>query len=198
MKKLILGIIVCVALMVGGVGCEESLTPAQLQALAAQQEVLQLQLDTVQAAAAQITEDLAAAGIVDEEAVGKLAKINEEADKVQAQIAVIAQALAGVPLTGDNAQDFIAQLQAANAASSGFNPYVLPVGTGLTILSIVLGWLAKRKADDAAIAQVKYQAHKQGVEKTMKEVSVSVESSVNAVEAQLYNNIGEARASLGV
>jgi len=198
MKRLMLGIVLCVVLMFGGAGCEERLTPETLQALAAQQEVLQKQLDTAQAAATKITEQMAAAGIVDEDAVAKLAKINEEADRVQAQIDVIAQALQGVPLTGDAAQDFIAQLQAANAASSGFNPYAVPVGVGLSILSIVLGWLARRNAAAAAKEKLKYQAHKQGVERTMKEVSASPTAAVKGVETLLYTNIGEARADLGV
>lgn len=196
MKRLMLWIIVCVAVMVGG--CEEKLTPSQVPALAEQQQVLQQQVDTGQAAAAQMTEKLAAAGIVDPNAAAKLAKINEEVDRIQAQIDIIARGLQDVPLTGDAALDFVAQLQAANAASSGFNPYAVPVGVGLSILSIVLGWLAKRKAAEAAAAQVKYQAHKQGVELTMKEVSASTDAEVKAVETQLYNNIGEARADLGV
>lgn len=188
----------CVTMMIGVTGCVEGLTPANVQALAAQQEVLQQQIDTVQTATAQMVEDLAAAEIVDADAVVKLAKINEEADRVQAQVDIIARALTDVPLTGDTTRDFIAQLQAANTASSGFNPYVVPAGAGLSILSILLAWLAKRKTDEVGVVKTKYQAHKQGVDLTMKEVSASTDPKVKAVEAQLYNNIGEARASLGV
>lgn len=39
---------------------------------------------------------------------------------------------------------------------------------------------------------------KQGVERTMKEVSASVVAEVKAVEAELYNNIGEARVAFGI
>ena len=199
MKRLMLGIVLCVALAIGGFGCEEQMvTPAQLQSIAAQQEVLQQQVETMQATATQMTGDLEAAGIVDANAIAMVAKINEEADRIQVQIDNIAQALAGVPLTGDDAQDFIAQLQAANAATVAFNPYVIPVGTGLSILSIVLGWLAKRKTTEAEVATLKYAAHKAGVERTMKEVSASPDSKVVEIESTLYNNIGEARASLGV
>lgn len=187
MKKLILGIVLCVVLMLGG--CGEMLTPGDVQSLASQQTVLQQQLDAIQVAAAGMTDGLAAGGIVDQNTVARLAKINEEADRVQAQINVIAQALSGVLLSGDTTQDLIAQLQAANAASSGFNPYAIPVGAGLSILSLVLGWLARRNAK-------KYKAHKQGVAKTMKEVSAS--SELKEVEAQLYNNIGEARVLNGL
>jgi hypothetical protein len=204
MKRLMLGIIVCVALMLGGAGCEEAITPERVQALAAQQQVLQKQLDAVQAAAAQLVEGLEAGGIVDPNVTAKVAKINKVADGVQAQIDVIAKALEGVPLTGDATLDFLAQLQAANAASAGFNPYAVPIGVGLSILTVVLGWFVKRKADEAKeakaetkVIQVKYQAHKQGVERTMKEVSASTIGEVQAVETQLYGNIGEARSDLG-
>ena len=188
-----------IVLMLGCAGCEESLTPADIQALAAQQEVLQQQVEIVQAAATQMAEDLVTAEIMDPDVVAKIAEINKEADKIQAQIALIAQALQGVPLTGDTAQDFIAQLQAANTASSGFNPYVVPVGAGLSILSIFLGWLARRNAGIAAGAQAKYQAHKQGVEKTMKEGLAGPDAKVSSViESRLYNNIGKARADLNI
>ncbi|GAH70921.1 unnamed protein product, partial [marine sediment metagenome] len=150
MKRILTCMTLLIVLMFGCAGCEESLTPADIQALAAQQEVLQQQVDTVQAAATQMAEALAAGGIMDPNVVAKVAKLNEEADRLQAQIDVIAQALKDVPLTGDAVQDFIAQLQAANAASSGFNPYVIPIGTGLSILTIVLGWLARRSAAAAA------------------------------------------------
>ena len=191
MKKFILGMVLYVVLMFAGFGCEESLTPADIQALAARQEVLQQQLDTAQAAATKITKDLADAGIVDPNVVAKVAKLNEEADRVQAQIDVIARALQGVLLTGDAVQDFIAQLQAANVASAGFNPYVIPVGTGLTILSIVLGWFARRNAAAAAKEKLKYQAHKQGVEKTM--IGKDAE-----LQKEIYENIGESRIGLNV
>lgn len=196
MKKVTLGLIMVVALMFGG--CEESFTPEQMQALAAQNEVLQLQLDNVQAVAREVAAEIEAAGIVDADAVARLDKVNEEIDKVQALLDVMAQALKGVALTGDAAQDFIAQLQAANAASGGVNPYVIPIGAGLSALTLVLGWLAKRENKGKAKAQLKYQAHKQGVEKTMKEVSASSDSGVVGVEAMLYNNISKARADLGV
>ena len=194
MKRIILEIVLCAVLAMFVIGCE----PSSVQELAAQQDVLQQQIEIVQAAATQMTNDLAISGIVEQDTVDKVAKINAEADKVQAQITLLAQALKDVPLTGDTAQDFIAQLQAANIASSGFNPYVLPVGTALSILSIILGWFVKRNAGIAAAAETKYQAHKQGVERTMKEVSASPNAGVKAVESQLYDNIGEARANLGV
>lgn len=196
MKKVTLGIVLLLSLMLGG--CLEDFTPEQMQALAAQNEVLQQRVDEMQAVALAVAAEIEAAEIVDYEAVAKLAKINEEIDRAQKQMKVIADALKGVPLTGDTAQDFIAQLQAANTASSGLNPYAVPIGAGLTVLNIVLGWLAKRNGADASKQKKKYQAHKQGVEKTMKEVSASTTPGIVEVEAKLYTNIGNARAALGV
>ena len=198
MKRVLLGIVLVVAsaLMFGG--CEETFTPEQMQALAAQNEVLQLQVDSLQEDAAEIAAVLQATESVDADAIAKLAKINEEVDRVQAQMDILARALKDVSLTGDAAQDFIAQLQAANTASSGVNPYVVPIGAGLSTLSLLLGWLAKRNAAEAAQQKLKYQAHKQGVEKTMKEVSANESKEVKAIETQLFTNIGDARADLGV
>ena len=193
MKKVML----CVVLLLF-CGCEEEFTPKQIQALAARNEVLQLQLDVVQAVAVEVAAEIQVAGIVDADAMARLAKVNAEVDRAQALMNDFARALEGVALTGDDAQDFISQLQAVNAASGGVNPYVIPIGAGLSILSIGLGWLVKRKTDEAGFIQVKYQAHKQGVEKTMKEVSASEDSHVVAVETQLYENIAKARADLGV
>jgi prefoldin subunit 5 len=204
MKKTIVGIIVCVALvcvalMFSTFGCDSNgVTPEQLQELAAHRDVLQQQVDTLQEAAAKMAEDLAAAEIVDPEVVAKVAEINEEADRLQAQIDVIAKALEGVDLTGDDLQDFVAMLQAGNAASTGFNPYAIPIGAGLTILNLFLGWLAKRNGDEAGRQKKKYAAHKLGVQRTMKEVSASDDEKVRAVETQLFDNIGEARSDIGV
>lgn len=197
MKRVMLGIVLVVAALMFG-GCEEAFTPEQLQALAAQNEELQQQVDKMQAVAEEIAAEIQAAEIVDANAIAKLAKINEEVDRAQAQISVIARALKGVPLTGDTAQDFISQLQAVNTASGAVNPYVVPIGAGLSALSLVLAWLARREATEKAKAQAKYQAHKQGVERTMKEVSANSNTAVKEVEAQLYANIGEARSDLGV
>ena len=69
-------------------------------------------------------------------------------------------------------------------------------------LMTAYGIWQRRKKKDAESAfghsQLKYQAHKQGVVRTMKEVSASTNANVKAVETQLYENIGEARADLGV
>lgn len=197
MKRLLLGIIVVVALLFGG--CEETFTPQQMQALAAQNEVLQVQLDKVQVVATEIAAEIQAAEIVDAEALAKLAKLNEEIDRVQALMDGIARALKNVALTGDTAQDFIAQLQAANTASGGVNPYVVPIGAGLSALSLFLGWLAKRENTGKVKVQKKYQADKQGRELTLREVAtLGKESTPEMLKELMYKNIAKARADLGV
>jgi len=196
MKRVLFGIVLVAALMLGG--CLEDFTPDQLQELAAQNEVLQKQVDEMQADAVEIAAEIQAAEIVDDVAVAKLAKINKEIDRLQAQIKVYAKALEGVPLTGDAAQDFISQLQAANTASAPVNPYMVPIGAGLSVLSMVLAWLAQRNGAEASKQKLKYQAHKQGVERTIKEMPASANEELNQLGAKLYRAIGDARAVLGV
>ena len=200
MKKVKISLAVIVLLTIGIFigGCENKITPANLQAMAAQQQVLQTQVDQAQALAAQLAADMQAAGVVDPNLSVKIAAINQQADKWQEQANSIGTAITQVKLTGDTNLDWLAMIQAANTASAPVNPYAVPVGAGLSLLSLILGWIAKRKADEAAAAQAKYQAHKQGVELTMKEVSASTDESVRAVETQLYNNIGDARVKNGL
>ena len=72
------------------------------------------------------------------------------------------------------------------------------IAAALTILSTILGITLRKKTAESAALALKYQAHKQGVEKTMKEVSTSSDAEVAKVELSLYDNIGAARSALGV
>jgi len=179
-------------------GCNQAITPAQIKAATAKQQTLQTTANAIQTQATLLAEQLKAAGIVDANLVGKIAVMNAQADKYLAEANSIAVAIQQVQLTGDTTTDWITTIRAVNTATAPVNPYAPLIEGGLAAATILAGWLAKRKAAEAAIAQAKYQAHKQGVEKTMKEVSVSENADVKAVETQLYDNIGEARAMLGV
>jgi hypothetical protein len=197
-KRILLTIVLAIALF-SFAGCDsQSITPEQIQALASKQQVLQQKADEAQAMAESIAKQMQDAGITDANLTAKIAAINIQADKWQSQANDIAAALQGVQLTGDTATDWINTIRAVNTATSPFNPYALPVEVGLGVLATALGWFAKKKAADEATAQAKYQAHKQGVEKTMKQVSASDNTAVKAVEAQLYHNIGEARKANAV
>lgn len=147
MKKNLLAILFMAVLMFGADGC---LTPEQVQQIATQQEKLQSSVNTLQSTAADITQQLTTAGIVDPNLNKKVEHLNAEINKVQADISVVSTAVKNVELTGDSLQDFIAMARAGNAASSAFNPYALPIEAALAVLSGFLAWLAKRKAAEAA------------------------------------------------
>jgi len=71
------------------------------------------------------------------------------------------------------------------------------IDLGLGIAAAAATVIARRNAQAAAEAQAKYDAHKQGVELTMKQVSQSTIPEVKAIETQLYQNIGQARSAVG-
>ena len=135
-------LIVC---SIGFTGCQ-NITPQDLQTLTARQTELNQQIDTMQAAADELADDMAEAGIVDPNTVQRIAKINAEADKVQAQVDAISAAVSNVKLTGDTGQDWISLLQAANAASAPVNPYALPIGAVISLVGVIFGFLKKKEA----------------------------------------------------
>jgi hypothetical protein len=124
---------------------------------------------------------------------------NADVDRLQATIQQVTTALQ----KGDYSDSrglltLIQSAQAANAATAPWNPYAALIAAALTILSTLLGLAYKKKSSEALALALKYQAHKQGVEKTMKEVSTSTDVEVAKVELSLYDNIGAARSALGV
>lgn len=120
-------------------------------------------------------------------------KFAGEVDQVQEHIILVNEA---VKKKAD--EGLVEQLVATNEASRPFNPYADEVSAILGLVTVIGGIWVKGKIDEKNKINSKYQAHKQGVEKTMKEVSSSSNAVLKAVEAQLYENIGEARADLGV
>jgi len=127
-----------------------------------------------------------------------LPKVNEEIERVQPQVVAITEAVQGQNLSGDDLSDMVAMLQTANAASAPFNPYAVPVGAALTLLSAVLGIFARNKTKEAAIVQRKYTAHKQGVERAIKTFKQHDNVTPETVELNLYDSIGLARTNNGV
>ena len=123
----------------------------------------------------------------------KPSKIKRETVRLKPHAAVIAEAVEGQELTGDTAADWIALLRSANAASVPFNPYAVPVGAGLTVLSTALGLFARRKSKEAANSQAKYKSHKEGVEMTLKQLKAEKSDQAGQLDKQLYENIGVAR-----
>jgi len=156
MKKLITLAVLLIISTFALYGCEQAITPADIQALTEQKEALQQQVDVLQEAATQMTADMQAAGILDPCTVAKVAKINAEADKVQLQVNNIAAALKAVQLTGDVTKDWLSMLQAANAASTPFNPYALPIAASLTLASFIFGLFQRKQValSKAALTEV--------------------------------------------
>jgi len=186
-------------------GCLEMLTPEQMQQYAVQAETLVQKVETYQAATADVIKKLADLNLIDANAVAKINHLSAEVDRVQGQVIDTAVAIKNVQLSGDNVQDWINTAIAANRATAPYNPYSQPIDMVLGLAAAVAAWLAakkikeaKKKAEEAAASELKYQAHKQGVEKTVREITAGTVLETKAVDAALYSNIGEARANLGV
>jgi len=186
---------------VGFVGCTElTITPDQLQTLATQTEQLSSKIDDFQLQSQTAIEAMKTNGTVDVNALAKVDKLQSSIDAVQVKAQSIAQAVKNAQYTNpaDMTTTVIEGTRAANAASIPWNPYAPLIDLGLGIVAAAAAVIAKRNAQAAAAAQAKYQAHKQGVELTMKQVSQSADTQVRAIETQLYENIGNARIAVGV
>jgi len=186
---------------VGFTGCRQlTITPDQLQTLANQTEQLSSKIDDFQEQTQTAIEAMKTHGTVDVNSLAKVDKLQSSIDAVQVKAQSIAHAVKNAQYTNsaDTATTVIEASRAANAASVPWNPYAPLIDLGLGIAAAAAAVIAKRNAQLAAQAQAKYQAHKQGVELTMKQVSQSADENIRAIETQLYENIGEARIAVGV
>ena len=198
-QKIVIAVVVAllaILAMCVFVGCEK-ITPAQIQqTVVMQRDSMQTMVNSMRAAADQMKQSMALAGIIDPNMVAQIDAIEVKADKLQAQIDAVAVAIASTPLTDDQTQNWIGLARSVNiAVPTNYTPLIEII---LASIAGIAGVIAKRKSDAAATAETKYQAHKEGVELTMKEVSASAIPEVRAVETQLYDNIGGARTALGV
>ncbi|MEN6386019.1 MAG: hypothetical protein ABFD79_12600 [Phycisphaerales bacterium] len=180
-------------------GCQmPNVQPDDLRNLASQTQQLSSQIDDFQQQTKATLESLKQNGVIDSNSLAKVEKLQSGIDAVQNKTAVIADALKNAQYSGsDGLTTVLEGARAANAASAPFNPYAPLIEIGLGLAAATAAALAKRNAQKAAEAQAKYDAHKQGVELTMKQVSQSDIQDVRAVETQLYQNIGEARKAVG-
>ena len=157
-------------------GCQQSLTPQQVQKAAADINSLNEQLVVYQQQALVVAQGLADANLVDPNIAIKAAKINAQIDAVRAKINVLTAALSSVQLTGDNNQDLLNLLQQLNAASAPFNPYAAPTAGVLAIISLVLTAIAKKKSTQAA-------ANKQALTEVIKGAQdFKAEANIEAVK----------------
>lgn len=188
-------------------GCNAAITGKDVQTTASVTQEYVAQVDQYQKLAEQLAATLKTSGAIDANIVARIEKVQSKIDVLQPMIQQMAAAVqtADYQTDDDTATVIVKAAKAANAASVPWNPYSLPIDAILGIITLLLGiFAAKKKADEAkaqataAEATAKYQAHKQGVELTMKQVSTSIVPEVQQIETQLYQNIGDARASLGV
>lgn len=179
--------------ILGCASCEEE----EIQQLAEQVAQLNANVDEYQQATGEVIETLSGYGLIDEDVIVTTTKISKEIDRVQPQVAVIAEAIRAAEYSGgDDLITILEAIQAGNRVSGAFNPYALYVEAGLTGVIAILGLFAKKKANEAKASELKYKATKQGVNKTMKEMSVS--DTGKEWEARLYENIGVVRRASGI
>ena len=176
-------------------GCQmPNVQPDDIRNLASQTEQLSSQIDDFQQQTKATLESLKQNGTIDSNSLAKVEKLQSGIDAVQNKTAVIADALKNAQYSGsDGLTTVLEGARAANAASSPFNPYAPLIDVGLGLAAAFAAAMAKKNAQKTAEALAKYDAHKQGVELTMKQVSQSTNPEVKAVETQLYQNIGDAR-----
>jgi uncharacterized protein YoxC len=192
MKKWMLIIFAC--LLFGGCG----ITNQDIDNVVSGIDQVSQSVDVYQSQVKELMDQIEEDGLLTPELKEKLDKLGTETDDVQSYMNAVIKAFQEADTGSDVVATLIAKLQAANQASAGFNPYWPYVSAVLGAFSIFFGKKAKDNGDTAAEAQAKYKAHKQGVEKTMKELSASEDTKVKAVETQLYSNIGEARKNVGI
>ncbi len=180
-------------------GCLESVTPERITLLASQTEQLSVRVDEYQSATAGAIDDLKTAGLVSDTTAEKVGEVSEKIDDVQAKVVEVAEAVRQADYSGgDSVTTALEAARAGNVATGAWNPYAPLIEIALGSAAALAAYFARRKSLEAAASTAKYQAHKQGVEKTMKEVSASDSADVKNVEARLYANIGQARAAIGV
>ncbi|OQA02967.1 MAG: hypothetical protein BWY69_00737 [Planctomycetes bacterium ADurb.Bin401] len=188
-------IIIVTGLAIALGGCQmPNVQPETIKNLAEQTQQLSSQIDEFQQQTKATLESLKQNGSIDSNSLAKVEKLQSGIDAVQNKTAVIADALKNAQYSGsDGLTTVLEGARAANAASSPFNPYAPLIDVGLGLAAAFAAAMAKKNAQKTAEALAKYDAHKQGVELTMKQVSQSTNPEVKAVETQLYQNIGEAR-----
>lgn len=198
-RLLWLALVIFIGLAVFGCQSISTVDPNYVRDVAAEVNDLVVRVDAYQAASTAAIESLVISGALDPNKAAQILTANADVDKLQATVQKITAALQKANY-GDGAGllTLITAAQSANAATAPWNPYAAVIAAALTILSTVLGLQLKKKSGEVTAVAKKYKAHKTGVEKTMKAVSVASDEKVKAVEGMLFNNIGEARSALGV
>jgi hypothetical protein len=120
----------------------------------------------------------------------------QEVQRGAGSVSEISDAVSSARVETESQLEQVLELvRAGNAASGAVNPYAIPLEAALASLAGLAGAWGAWKGRKAKQAEGKYQAHKAGVERTVKELGVLPEGEVTsvAVDSLLYSNIGEAR-----
>jgi len=173
-------------------GCEESLTPAQIQLWSGQIAGISEKIDDYQEVTADAVESLADKELIGAETRAAVEKVSREIDRVQPTLESISAEIAAVEITEDDFFSWIELARAANEGSAPVNPYAPYIDLGLGGLASIAAYFAARKAKEASAAQLKNQSYKVGIE------SAKLALGDNKVSKTLYDSIGDARAKLGV
>lgn len=198
---IILGVLCVLGVLCGLAGCQQVSTvdPNYIKAFAQDVNDLVIRVDAYQQASTAAIEQLVIQNAIDPNKASKILAANADVDRLQATIQQVTAALQKADYSDSRGLlTLIQSAQAANAATAPWNPYAAPIAAALTILSTILTILLRRESAKTEALGLKYQAHKQGVEKTMKQASTSAIPDVKNFGTVLYDNIGAARSALGV
>ena len=107
---------------------------------------LTTKIDAYQDEVREITQLLEKDGIINDEIVKGIEKVNEEIDRIQPIVVDIAEAIKTAPYTGDDVRDFFIAAKSGTAASSPINPYAAPMIGILTIAEMITLLILKKKS----------------------------------------------------
>jgi len=137
-------------LCLGIAGCNQTqpLTSEQVQALVQQVNTLADQLTAYQAQVTALADSMNSAGLLDPNKAAKIAQLNDQIDKVKAQVKGVTAAIASGTYNSndDTLMTILKVAAAANTATAPFNPYSTVIGLALTAIIAILGLFAKKKA----------------------------------------------------
>lgn len=188
--------ILTIVIILGLGGCFPE--AADIQTFTEKVTLLSSKVDAYQLETEGIIDLLEADGLISKELVAKVDKANEEIDRLQPQVVDIAEAIKDADyISGDDIGNVIRGTRAATTASAPWNPYAAPILLGLSLLEgIVLLFVNRNKNAETK----KRDADKAGREKTLREIAALPEEKVTApvVKSLMYNNIGIARANVGI
>lgn len=172
-------------LLVGLTGCEKY-DPNVMQAYAAQSQQVGEQLSDLQESLAPALESIKSNDLVDPSIVEKIDKANEEINRVKPQLANVAKELQKHQFKSKGLGGMIETAQVVNGATESFNPYAVPISLGLTVLSSLLGFAARKQRDAKVEAKTALSETVQAIE------AFKVESDVGNKE--LLTNLSKAQS----